>query len=106
MVLAYVRVEVPEETVARARTVRELSQVFSNYVVRNLAPRTYVQFYVYGSSLADVEERVASARKVPGAGAITCRPLTRILANPRFGEWRARVLERRVRSPGNGPRRP
>ncbi len=96
MIMGYVNAEVPEEPEARNHTVRRMMELFPNHFVRNVATRGRVHLFIYGSSLADLEDQVSEARKIPGIGSLKFRIFVGPYPNPRYRDWLARVLERRA----------
>lgn len=96
MVMAYVGAEVPAEPVARSHMVQRMMELFPNHFVRNVATRGKVHFFLYGSSLADLEEQVAETRTIPRVGSLTFRIFVGPYPNPGYRGWLARVLERRA----------
>jgi DNA-binding Lrp family transcriptional regulator len=96
MIMGYVTAQVPEEPGARIHTVRRMMELLPNHFVRNVATRGRIHLFLYGSSLADLEEQVSQARKIPGMDSLTFRIFVRPYPNPRYRDWLARVLERRA----------
>jgi DNA-binding Lrp family transcriptional regulator len=96
MVMAYVSAEVREEGRERTRILQRIMELLPNHYIRNVATRGKLHFFLYGTSLAELEAQAMELRKITGVRGVTFRIFLGPYPNPRYRDWLARVLERRA----------
>lgn len=102
MVMAYLGVIVPDEPSPRSRILERAMSVLPNHYIRNVATRGKLHFFLYGSSLSDLEAQAAEVRTIPGVRRVTFRVFLGPYPNPKYRDWLARFLERSA-SKKSGP---
>lgn len=87
MAAAYLGAELrgPPNDQDRARGA--ILKLVPNNFVRMMGPVGPVNLYVYGKSIAELEEQAVRVREISGVGAVSLHVLVRKRANPLFHRW-------------------
>lgn len=87
MTAAYLRAELRGSPAEQERARGAILKLVPNDFVRMIGPVGPVNLYVYGRSIAELEEQAARVRELPGVDSVAFHVLVRKRANPLFHEW-------------------
>ncbi|HLF06281.1 MAG TPA: AsnC family transcriptional regulator, partial [Thermoplasmata archaeon] len=100
MIMAYVLLEVPAARTQREKVVARLLALLPNNVMRNLAARSKVDFFLYCDSTVELENQMAAVRQVGGVGRVQFRVFTQQHRSPHFRQWLLRILREQAGKTG------